>query len=72
MGANLASYIKSHGISLRFLSRSTGIPYGIICRCLSPSRNRELRANEFCAICIAIDKNPMDFAPKEEPEQEGR
>lgn len=66
---NVAKYVNEMGISIKTLSKKTGISTGVLYPSLSESgRKRELRADEFLTICIFLNKNPMDFCC--EPEKE--
>lgn len=56
----VAQYVENLGINLSELSRQTGIPYMPLYKSMKESR--ELRADEFTAICAFLHVNPMDFA----------
>lgn len=56
----VAQYVESLGINLSVLSRQTGIPYMSLYKSMKESR--DLRADEFIAICAFLHVNPMDFA----------
>lgn len=67
---NVSSYIKRMGISLRKMSKDTGIPYMALYNSLSnKSRSRELKAKEFIDICKFLNVNPMEFAKGETEEK---
>jgi len=57
----LAGYIKEKGFTITAISMGTGISYGKLDKSLNPEGKRELRADEYLAICGFIEKNPMDF-----------
>ena len=57
----LADYIKEKGIAITEISSTTKIPYIALWSSLSPSGTRDLRADEFLAVCLFLEKNPMDF-----------
>jgi len=64
---NVSNYVKSKGINLSLMSRKTNIPYGVLIASLGENpRDRELRADEFLAICGFLEINPLDFAGKKE------
>ncbi|KAF5039996.1 hypothetical protein DSECCO2_538060 [anaerobic digester metagenome] len=54
--------IKKRGISIKAISKETGIPYSS----LQPSLKgrRPLRADEFFAVCDFLKVNPADFKPE--------
>lgn len=56
----VAEYVDKLGIKISSISRGTGVPDGILRRSLS-SKERDLRADEFLAICSFLDKSPFDF-----------
>lgn len=63
---NLSRYILDMGINLTKLAEKTGIPYPTLYDSLGhKSRDRDLRAGEFIAICTTLKKDPMDFAEDE-------
>lgn len=55
----LRDYVKNNGIKQKFISERTGLKEysvsDIFCM------RRELRADEFALICIAIGKSPNEF-----------
>lgn len=55
----LGSIVKEKGISIRKISEATGVPYSA----LQPSfkGNRQLRADEFFAVCAYLDIEPNFF-----------
>lgn len=58
----VTDYVKSKGISVKRIAEVTGIPYqALYDSLLSKKRNRDLRADEFMAICEFIGKSPEDF-----------
>lgn len=62
---NLSEYVKATGTNLAKMSRDTGIPYISIYDSLAnKSRDRDLRAGEFVAICEFLRMNPKQFAEK--------
>lgn len=57
----IAGEIKSRGMSIKFLSERTGVPYGRLQPSLSG--NRELRADEFLSICSFLQIDPKACLP---------
>jgi len=55
----LSNTIKNKGISITKIAKETGIPYSI----LQPSfkGHRQLRADEFFAVCAFLDVEPNSF-----------
>lgn len=56
----IAEYVGKLGIKISSISRGTGVPDGILRRSLS-AKERDLRADEFLAICNFLGKSPLDF-----------
>ena len=54
----ISNIIKERGITLRAVSRKTGIPYGK----LQPSMkgNRDLRADEYLGLCAFLNLDPRE------------
>ena len=62
----VAKYVADKGISIKKISERTGIPYTSLYNSLmNTRRKRELRADEFMAVCIFIGVDPMLFADKD-------
>lgn len=62
----VAKYVADKGISIKKISERTGIPYNSLYNSLmNTRRKRELRADEFMAVCIFIGIDPMFFADKD-------
>lgn len=55
----LRDYVKSTGIKQRFIANAIGAKEYTISDIFS--ERKEMRADEFLAICIALNKNPNDF-----------
>jgi len=55
----MAEYIKEKGILVSVISRATGITQNTLYA--SFSGKRELRADEYLAICAFLEKDPLDF-----------
>lgn len=55
----LSDYIKNNGIKYSFIARKTGIEARIIQMIVNSERY--LRADEFIAICIALNLDPNYF-----------
>lgn len=47
---------KNRGMSIKYLSDKTGIPYSVLQPCLSC--RRELRVNEYFAVCDFLGLDP--------------
>lgn len=61
---NLGEYIKKKGFNLSEISRKTKIPYMSLYDSLSnENRDRDLRAEEFLALCKHLELDPMEFYP---------
>ena len=56
----VAEYVDKFGIKISSISRGTGVPNGILRRSLS-AKERDLRADEFLAVCCFLEKSPFDF-----------
>jgi transcriptional regulator with XRE-family HTH domain len=56
---SLRDYVKSKGIKQRYISQATGLSE----YCVSDifCNRREMKADEFALICIAIEKSPDEF-----------
>lgn len=62
---NVARYVSEKGISVRKMAEATGIAYQPLQVSLGDGpRNRDLRDDELLKVCIFLEKNPLDFAPK--------
>lgn len=57
----LADYIKEKGIAITAISSTTKIPYSALWSSLSPSGTRDLRADEFLAVCLFLEKKSYGF-----------
>lgn len=59
MQTALREYVKNNGIKQSFIAQRTGLKEysvsDIFCN------RREMKADEFVLICLAINKNPNDF-----------
>lgn len=58
--SRLKNYVKSNGIKQRYIAQATGIKEYLISDIFC--MRRDMRADEFMAICIAIGKSPNDFS----------
>lgn len=56
----VADYIKANDIPIDEISKNTNISHSILTKALV-NLKRSLRANEFLAICVALEKDPNDF-----------
>lgn len=58
----VSKYVRDKGINIRAMSRGTNISYEILYASVGDkNRNRELRADEFLAICSFLELDPMSF-----------
>ena len=63
--SRLAAYIKEKGIKIAKISEATGIPYFNLYDSLSRGHSkRDLRVEEFMAVCSFLEKDPNDFSEK--------
>ncbi|MBP3488841.1 MAG: hypothetical protein J6K53_10650 [Roseburia sp.] len=69
---NVAAYINKMGISIKAISNNTGLSQGVLYSSLGTGRERELRADEFLAICIFLDKDPMGFYKESDKEKNAK
>lgn len=53
----IAKIIKEHGMTIKFVSNKTGIPYAHLQTSLTG--RREMRADEFIDICRFLDLDPL-------------
>lgn len=59
----VSEYIKQKGLNLSDVSRNTHIPYMALYDSLfNKKRTRELRVNEFLALCKYLNVDPMIFS----------
>ena len=63
----LRDYIKNNGIKQRFIANAIGVKEYTISDIFS--FRKEMRADEFLAICIALNKNPNDFVEEFKKEE---
>lgn len=56
---NLRDYVKSNGIKQSFIAERTGLKEYTVSDIFT--LRREMKADEFVMMCIAIGKNPNDF-----------
>lgn len=56
----IARYVQDKGVKISAISRGTGIPDGILRRCLA-TKDRALRADEFLSICDFLEIEPIKF-----------
>lgn len=61
--ANLAKFIKAKGIKGSAISAATGIAIGVLYPCMQG--RRELRADEYLAICLFTGADPMEMYKEE-------
>lgn len=64
----MANYIRSKGISIKFIADATNLTTGVLYPSLkikTTGRIRPLRVDEFLAICAFLEVDPFDFQEKE-------
>ncbi len=66
----MADYVGKMGISIKAISKKTGLSTNILYRSLGNGRGRELRVDEFLSICIFLDKDPMYFCCESQKDDE--
>lgn len=59
---NISNCINRMGISISALSRGTGVSDGILRRSIV-RKERDLRSDEYLAICKFLGKDPFEFGP---------
>ena len=60
----ISEYIRKKGFNLSKISRKTGVPYMALYDSLSnDKRDRDLRVDEFLALCKHLEIDPMEFYP---------
>lgn len=66
---NLAKYVREKGINISKMARETNIPYVSLYDSLAnESRDRDLRAGEFLAVCSFLGVTPEELFQAEEAE----
>lgn len=59
---SLSNYISNNGITIKFLSDNTDIPYPVLYASLSKTNgNRSLRASEMLKLCKLLKVDPFSF-----------
>lgn len=62
----VSEYIRHKGFKLSDISRKTHIPYMALYDSLfNEKRNRDLRVDEFLALCKHLDVNPIFFSDEQ-------
>ena len=62
----ISEYIRKKGFNLSEISRKTCVPYMALYDSLSnEKRDRDLRVDEFLALCKHLELDPMEFYPAE-------
>lgn len=62
---NVSDYIRKKGINISKMSRDTGIPYtALYDSVMNAERQRDLRDEEFLAVCCFLEVDPRIFADK--------
>lgn len=63
----VAEYLKENKVNLSKLSEKSKIPYYLLYASVRDKHlERDLRADEFLSICVALNLNPVDFIGKGE------
>lgn len=63
----VSEYIRQKGFNLSEISRKTGVPYmALYNSLLNDKRDRDLRVDEFLALCKHLCLDPMSFYPTED------
>lgn len=57
--SRLRDYVKANGIKQRYISQATGLKEYLVSDIFC--MRREMKADEFVLICIAINKSPNEF-----------
>lgn len=65
----LAAYIKEKGIKLSLIIQKTGLSENIIYPSLGSGRGRKLSADEFLAVCVCLEVDPLQFYKGDEEEE---
>lgn len=66
----LAAYIKEKGIKLSLIIQKTGLSENIIYPSLGSGRGRKLSADEFLAVCVCLEVDPLQFYKSSDEEEE--
>lgn len=62
---NVSDYVRKKGINISKMSRDTGIPYmALYDSIMNTERQRDLRDEEFLAVCFFLEVDPRIFAKK--------
>lgn len=60
----ISEYIRQKGFNLSEISRKIKVPYmALYDSLMNDKRDRDLRVDEFLALCKHLGLNPMDFYP---------
>lgn len=57
----LSTFILENGIKISTIAEKTQISYGKLWTSLAKDGTRDLRADEFLAVCAFIGKSPYEF-----------
>lgn len=60
----LGNYIKERKIAISNLAEKTGLKAQALYDSFDQEKPRQLRADEFMAICDFLEINPFDFYPQ--------
>lgn len=60
----ISEYIRKKGFNLSEISRKTGVPYmALYDSVANEKRDRDLRGDEFLALCKHLELDPIIFCP---------
>lgn len=70
----MAEYVNEMGISINTIAKKTGLSTNVLYPSLSlkSKRQRELRVDEFLAICFFLDKDPRGFYKESDKEKNAK
>lgn len=67
----VSQYVRNKGINLSKMSRDTGKSYmALYDSLLNDDRKRDLRDDEFLAVCFFLGVDPREFADKPDKDKE--
>lgn len=65
----LANYIKEKGIKISLIAEKTGLSTNVLYPSLGSGRGRKLSADEFLAVCVCLEVNPLQFWENDSKEE---
>lgn len=66
----LANYIKEKGIKISTIALKTGLSENVLYPSLGSGRGRKLSADEFLAVCVCLEVDPLQFYRSSDEEEE--